>query len=384
MAEMKLHFQSNGTWQNAMDVNAGDPGSPGPGTLFVLAGYEQTYANYSNIDPNTHTLTLGAGHRAVFLEDSVSPGPDGKPWTGGARISGIDVINGGDGGQIIDLTSWSMMYGDVTINAGSGNDILMGNAGNDTIYGKGGNDYEWGGSGNDSLFGGTGNETILGGAGDDKLSGGAGDDKLDGGDGSNVVYGGSGNDAIVMQAGDVILKGGSGNDTLDLSKLSGKFDIDPGSHVIVFADAATGIEHKSTISGFETIIGSQSGSFFDAPEYRRMTFIGGAGDDHIHSEGGGHVFTGGGGADVYDWMKKYELVSKHADVITDFKVGADHLDMSDFLKGQGFKHPAYDQVVQLVENKEGTMVQVRAGGEFHDAVELSGVHGAALGDLLLH
>ena len=201
MAEAKLHFLSHGTWQNSIDVNAGDPGSAGPGTQFNLVGYEQTTANYLNTDPNTHTLSLGAGHKALFLEDSISAGPDGNPWTGGARLAGIDVINGGDGGQIIDLTSWTMKYGDVTINAGSGNDVLMGNAGNDTIYGKGGSDYEWGGSGNDALYGGTGNDTLLGGTGDDKLSGGAGNDKLDGGPGNDTVMGGSGDDTIVAGLG---------------------------------------------------------------------------------------------------------------------------------------------------------------------------------------
>ena len=84
-------------------------------------------------------------------------------------------------------------------------------------------------------------------------------------------------------------------------------------------------------------------------------------------------------------MKKYVLLAAKSDVVTDFHVGTDHLDLSDFLKGQvGIKHPSYDQVVHLVDNDAGTMLQVRAGGVFHDAVELVGVHNAALSDLLLH
>ena len=383
MAEAKLHFLSHGSWQNSIDVNAGDPGSAGPGTQFSLVGYEQTIANYLNTDPNTHTLSLGAGHKALFLEDSISAGPDGNPWTGGARLAGIDVINGGDGGQIIDLTSWTMKYGDITINAGSGNDVLMGNAGNDSIYGKGGNDYEWGGSGNDALYGGTGNDTLLGGTGDDKLSGGAGNDKLDGGPGNDTVLGGSGDDTIVAGLGNQVLNGGKGNDVLDLSKLTGTFSVDQGTHFVKFTDAATGQQFTDNISGFETIIGGNGDSYFDT-SHHPVTYIGGTGNDRFHSEGGGSTMTGGGGANVYDWIKKFVLEAGHADTVTDFKVGTDHLDLSDFLKGQGLKHPGYDQVVQLADNADGTMVQVRAGGVFHDAVELTGVHGASLADLLLH
>ena len=378
MAETKLHYTSNGTWGGASDVNAGDPGSPGPGTTWSLAGYQQTYADYNNVDSAHHILSLGKGHLAVFLDDPISPNP-----TGGVRLSGIDVINGGDGGQIIDLTSWTLGYGDLTINAGSGNDILMTNAGNDVIYGKGGDDYMWGGSGNDQLFGGSGNDTVLGGTGDDSLYGGSGNDKLDGGQGNDQVFGGSGDDTIVAGQGNQLLNGGSGNDVLDLSKLAGTMRVDQGSHSVIVTDAASGTTFTDKITGFETIIGGNGDTFFDT-SHHAVAYIGGTGNDHFHSEGGNSTMTGGGGANVYDWMKKFILGAGHADTVTDFKAGTDHIDMSDFLKGQGFKHPAYDQVVHLADNADGTMVQVRAGGTFHDAVELIGVHNVALSDLLLH
>src|SRR5450631_784362 len=193
MSGVKLHYQSNSVWSGAIDVNAGDPLNPWPKdgngqlTTFALNGYTQTYANYLNTDPNTHVLSLGAGHLALFLDDSISPNSNG------ARLAGIDVINGGDGGQIIDLTSPTYLYGNLTINAGSGNDILMGNAGNGTINGKAGNDYIWGGSGTDNLYGGSGKDTMFaGGNANDSLFGGSGNDSMVAGNGSDSLYGGSG------------------------------------------------------------------------------------------------------------------------------------------------------------------------------------------------
>lgn len=378
MADMKLHYQSSGTWAGYADMNAGDPDSAGPGTMWSLAGYTQTYQTYTGTDGAHHVLSLGDGHKALFLEDSISPNGSA------ARLAGIDEIHGGSGGQIIDLTSWSYRYGDVKILAGSGNDILMGNTGNDTILGKAGADYLWGGSGNDSLDGGSGNDTVLGGVGNDYLAAGAGNDSLDGGTGNDTLMGGSGNDMLMAGLGKQTFVGGSGNDTLDLSRLHGTTDNDPGNHTLTFTDAATGTVYKDVLTSVETIIGTNEGNFFDGVEVRSMHFVGGTGADHFHSEGGGDTYTGGGGADVFDWMKKYEVKAAHADTVTDFQVGTDKLDLSDFLKGQtGMKHPGYADVVHLVDNAEGTMVQVLAGGTFHDAAELTGVHHVALADLLL-
>jgi len=86
---------------------------------------------------------------------------------------GNDVIHGRDdgiknGGRIGD--------GD-QINAGDGNDIVIGDTENDNINGGKGDDILYGGGGHDNLFGYSGDDILIGGAGNDILNGGATGDR---------------------------------------------------------------------------------------------------------------------------------------------------------------------------------------------------------------
>lgn len=110
------------------------------------------------------TLILGDGGMAVFLDDIYSASPI-DPHA--ARIQGIEEIIGGNGNDIIDLTSRVHSYGDVILHGGDGGDVLWASAGNDVIYG---------GNGNDNIDGGTGNDRLIGGAGNDKIFGRGGAD----------------------------------------------------------------------------------------------------------------------------------------------------------------------------------------------------------------
>jgi len=377
MAGQKLYYAATGTWSQANDVNTGDPLAPGTGISFGLAGYTMTDVIYENLDTAHHILSLGVGHKALLLDDTTAgaQGPQG-------RIIGIDVINGNSGGQIIDLTSAAIAYGHVTINGGSGDDILMANAGNDSIKGGGGNDYAWGGSGNDTITGGLGNDKVLGGTGDDVLSGGEGNDKVTTGDGNDSATGGKGDDTIFGGLGNQTLSGNSGFDTLDLFKVKGVATVDEGTHTLTIV--ANGVTYLSRISGFEKIYGTERGTRFDGESKHSSILIGGSGNDHFHSEGGGDTYTGGGGVDVYDWNKKLEAPSTRIDTIKDFAVGVDKLDMSDFLMGQaGLKLPGYDQVVHVVDSADGVLVRALVNGVFHDVADLVGVHTHVLADLLL-
>ncbi len=171
-----------------------------------------------------------------------------------------DLINGGDSVDFTQIEDFVLTGLDDTfdgsasgapieVDAGDGNDTvlggnaadsLLGGAGNDTIDGGFGSDTIRGGDGNDvlsegstgsaggELYGDAGNDTVQGGTGSaaDFLSGGSGDDfvvdlgnatsndTLDGGTGNDSLQGSGGNNAMQGGEGNDTLNGGAGNDTL--------------------------------------------------------------------------------------------------------------------------------------------------------------------------
>ena len=240
------------------------------------------------------------------------------------------------------------------------------------------------------------NDTLIAGTGDQILSGTKGDDTLIGGIGNQQLYGGSDQDYIVAGVGNQTLDGGAGADTLDFSKVNGVLDIDLDLKVATIADANGVIVNTYYAISFDTVVGTNQGNTFDGAQFTPRNFIGGAGADHFHSESGGDTMVGGEGADDFRWYKTYVAVN-HTDEIKDFKVGTDHLDMVDFLKGQYtaagdyIKAPGYSQVMQLAAatgpaGHASTMVQALAGdGIWHNVALLDGVDAATvtIADLVL-
>lgn len=145
-------------------------------------------------------------------------------------LAGIEVILGGDGGDLLlveDLRPTAVTLqgnaGDDTLGAGAGADTLLGDAGNDLLTALGGNDLLLGGDGNDeldggdgadSLDGGKGADTLLGWEGDDVLTGGGAADRLEGGIGADHLDGGAGRDQLFGGPGLDTLSGGSARDEL--------------------------------------------------------------------------------------------------------------------------------------------------------------------------
>lgn len=87
----------------------------------------------------TDRLLGTAGADAIALDDSFSAFPGSR----GARLAEVEVIDVGDGHDIVDLTSMIYTYGDVTLIGGNGDDTLWANSGQDILLG---------GSGNDNLY----------------------------------------------------------------------------------------------------------------------------------------------------------------------------------------------------------------------------------------
>jgi Ca2+-binding RTX toxin-like protein len=153
------------------------------------------------------------------------------------------------------------------IDGGSGQDLLRGSGGNDELLGMAGNDRLLGETGNDTLSGGAGHDVLEGGAGQDVLAGGAGNDSLSGGGSGDTLFGDNGRDTLAGGAGNDVLHSGTGRSRLD----------------------------------------------------------GGAGRDTLFADlsGGGHVLTGGSGADRFIFHDAGKTASRS--VITDFTPGEDRL-----------------------------------------------------------
>jgi Ca2+-binding RTX toxin-like protein len=143
-------------------------------------------------------------------------------------------------------------------------------------------------------------------AGNDRLNGLAGSDTLNGGDGSDLLDGGTGNDRLNGDAG------------IDLAVFTG-------STALVFdlsgaTDTARRGSETDTLTGVEGALGSSAADTFRGDELANY-FRGGAGKD---------TFTGGSGRDLYDLntVGDSPVGSTTRDVITDFAVGVDNLDLA--------------------------------------------------------
>lgn len=111
------------------------------------------------------------------------------------------------GGNDIVLTTSNVTH-KMTIDGGSGNDLLTGGNGKNLLIGGTGNDTLYGAGGDDVLLGGDGNDDLLGGDGNDVLVGGKGNDILCGGNGRDLIIGGLDNDDLEGGDGEDILIGG--------------------------------------------------------------------------------------------------------------------------------------------------------------------------------
>lgn len=166
-----------------------------------------------------------------------------------------------------------------------GADVISGLEGNDTILGLGGDDRLFGGIGDDAMSGGAGNDYLFGGTGNDEMLGGIGNDEMLGWSGRDLMSGGNGADTLRGGDADDTLGGGNGDDRL-------------------FGELAN--DALSGGAGVDWLLGGIG----------RDTLEGGAGNDRL---------TGGGGADVFQFRQ-----GGGTDVVVDFGIGADRLDVTAF------------------------------------------------------
>ncbi|EFO32061.1 iron-regulated protein FrpC [Roseibium sp. TrichSKD4] len=286
--------------------------------------------------------------------------------------NGEDDLHGGSGDDALYGGSASdNLYGNSgndTLFGGQGNDSLNGNNGDDILNGESGNDELIGGTGNDTLDGGHGNDILDGEYGNDVIKGGAGDDQLRGGYNNDELFGGHGNDTFYGDAGNDVMHGGRGVDTVDYSA----YDVD--LTVSLHNKKAHGLEIGSDTLKFIDNITSGDGDDFLKGSSGDNVINGGAGDDTIRGLTGEDVLTGGAGADTFVF-RTFDL--NPADVITDFDLLNDTLDLSHLAGGEG---EGFLSSLQALEQGDGTLLSVDLNGDgsYQDICSLEGIGSVSL------
>jgi Ca2+-binding RTX toxin-like protein len=176
-------------------------------------------------------------------------------------------------------------------------------------------------------------DTIFGLGSSDTIHGLGGDDKLNGGTGADAMHGGAGDDTyIVNHAGDTTIESaGQGtdlvaafvdftlSDDVEALVLKGSSDIDGIGNGL--DNRLTGNTEANTLAG---LVGNDILLGDDGDD----RLLGGGGDDVLIGGAGKDVMFGGAGVDRYLFQATSDsMVGAERDVIKDFLVGADKIDL---------------------------------------------------------
>lgn len=252
----------------------------------------------------------------------------------------LETIRFADNSTINLLTSEIVTHGTEANNSISG--IIYGASTNDIIYGYGGNDTLNGGDGNDRLYGGADNDTLNGGDGNDVLDGGSGNDTLTGGAGNDTFIYSSGLDTVTdIHGGNEVLHLANGIDVNDITFSSvGTYDTKITINATVDEITVTSLRHTNANYKIETIlfddgfvttlpnytswVNGTSGNDLIAYSTANDTIIAKDGNDTVLAGGGNDAVHGGGGNDDLSGEAGDDLL--HGGVGNDILRGGDGLD----------------------------------------------------------
>jgi Ca2+-binding RTX toxin-like protein len=285
------HF---GQWDNPSTGGAAPPPVPEPAPVYQPVGLPESNAPYVDADPATPQVidirgTAGADHIIVHATGVYVNGVNlGRPQLAPYDVNAIRIDSGGGHDAIyVDLDPLAAPMTSIVIDAGPGNDVIVGSRyaeriiggdgndvvsagdGRDTIYGAAGDDSIRGGGSSDLINGGDGFDTLRGDAGNDNIDGGASKDRLRGSVGNDRLSGGGGNDIIAGEDGDDVLAGGAGADYVDGGRgddeISGQGAADSlygGSGIDAFPDVD--YDDFSDFASFDRILGDRASADEDA------------------------------------------------------------------------------------------------------------------------
>ncbi len=171
-----------------------------------------------------------------------------------------------------------------------------------------------GAAGADNLSGNDGDDSLTGAAGNDTLNVGAGNETLDGAAGNDSMVGGAGNDTYVVDATtEVIVElANDGTDTVRTALASYTLGTTNGS------------------ANVENLIFTGTAAFTGNGSATDNAITGGSGADTLNGLAGNDLLTGGAGSDrfIYTATTDSGTNALLRDIINDFTVGADRIDVS--------------------------------------------------------
>ena len=269
---------------------------------------EQDFIFYEDPNAGLGDTLFGTDNDELFFGteyDDVISGAGGNDTF--IASDGFDNYNGGDGQDVAD---YSAIDGYIKI------DLL--------------NQSQNSGAAQGDVFAAI--ETIRSGTSHDQLKGDNIGNNIDGSDGNDLILGRAGNDTLWGSNGNDTIYGQNGNDVIR------------GSH-----DGFTGNDRLDGGAGHDDIDG-------------------GAGEDTIISATGEDTLTGGEGADVFVFNTAYDSHSNTGiDVITDFEVDADIIDVSALaiasLANFDVAAPDEIRIVADVDNEQTHIVNDHTGFE---------------------
>ncbi len=353
----------------------------------TLTKFNEKYYDGSLISANfsASPVSLSNGESInlnQLSDESNMPGDDVLDIALPAVLPAELIIRSGTGNDIIKLAGGGSL---LNVDAGDGNDTITLIDGNHLCFGGSGNDTLVSGKGNDTLLGGAGDDTytintasdvvyetttvngnqdaggtdlilssvsyalgdfienltlttgkaalnITGNSLANILIGNDGANVLNGGAGNDTMLGGAGNDTYIVDAvGDMVYetKGiGSPKDATGKDVVRASVSYQLGSFVEDLVLTGSGALSGTGNSLANTVTGNDAANALDGGAGNDI-LVGGGGDDTLIGGVGIDTLTGGIGADVFAFKALAELgTGKTRDVITDFAVGIDKLDLS--------------------------------------------------------
>jgi len=164
-----FYLEPDGIWGSEFYArNVGYEDHIGSNQSLSLAGRNRFESVLDGGD-DQDTIVLTSSNDAFFLHDSlsghhesVSTTVDSLSIDTSPRIVSVETIDGGDGDDLIDLTSFDYSLAAIAmrLTGGLGDDIIWAGAGDDQLDGGDGDDVLFGGAGADTLAGGLGIDTF--------------------------------------------------------------------------------------------------------------------------------------------------------------------------------------------------------------------------------